>query len=48
MHMVSYADLADLQILVTKDIIPDPEFLLNCFEDALSEMKVAAEATPSD
>lgn len=48
MHMVSYADLADLQILVTKDIIPDPEFLLKCFEDALSEMKVAAEATPSD
>lgn len=48
MHMVSYADRADLQILVAKDIIPDPEFLAECFEDALLEMKVAAEATLRD
>ncbi|KAK4769147.1 hypothetical protein SAY86_027297 [Trapa natans] len=42
MHMVSYADRADLQILVAKDIIPDPDFLARCFEDALLEMKEAA------
>ncbi|RZC67329.1 hypothetical protein C5167_011035 [Papaver somniferum] len=39
MHMVSYAGNAELQILVAKDIIPDPEFLAKCFEDALLEMK---------
>ncbi|XP_050132118.1 wax ester synthase/diacylglycerol acyltransferase 5-like isoform X5 [Malus sylvestris] len=32
MHMVSYAERADLQILVAKDIIPDPTFLAKCFE----------------
>ncbi|TYI95011.1 hypothetical protein E1A91_D02G247400v1 [Gossypium mustelinum] len=42
MHMVSYAGKAEMQILVAKDIIPDPEFLAKCFEDALLEMKVAA------
>uniref|UniRef100_F6HQ90 Uncharacterized protein n=3 Tax=Vitis vinifera TaxID=29760 RepID=F6HQ90_VITVI len=46
MHMVSYAGRADLQILVAKDIIPDPKFLAKCFEEALLEMKeAAAEAT---
>lgn len=45
MHMVSYAGKADLQILVAKDIIPDPEFLAKCFEDSLLEMKEAAIAT---
>lgn len=44
-HMLSYAERADMQILVTKDIIPDPEFLAQCFEDALVEMKEAALAT---
>ncbi|KAI7729413.1 hypothetical protein M8C21_010251 [Ambrosia artemisiifolia] len=39
MHMVSYAGKADMQILVAKDLIPDPEKLAKCFEDALQEMK---------
>ncbi|EXC17310.1 O-acyltransferase WSD1 [Morus notabilis] len=42
MHMLSYAGRADMQVLVAKDIIPDPEFLAQCFEDALYEMKEAA------
>ncbi|CAN6563585.1 unnamed protein product [Malus baccata var. baccata] len=42
MHMVSYAERADLQILVAKDIIPDPTFLAKCFEEALLDMKEAA------
>lgn len=42
MHMVSYAGKADMQILVAKDIIPDPQFLAKCFEDALLEMKNTA------
>lgn len=45
MHMLSYAGRADLQILVANDIIPDPQFLAKCFEDALLEMKEAALAT---
>ena len=45
MHMLSYAGRADMQILVAKDIIPDPEFLAKCFEDALLEMKEAALAS---
>ncbi|KAK2665049.1 hypothetical protein Ddye_003623 [Dipteronia dyeriana] len=44
MHMVSYAGRADMQMLVAKDIIPDPEFLAKCFQDALLEMKEAAAA----
>lgn len=43
LHMVSYAGRADMQILVAKDIIPDPGVLAKCFEDALLEMKAAAE-----
>ncbi|KAI3878641.1 hypothetical protein MKW92_041501 [Papaver armeniacum] len=39
MHMVSYTGKAEMQILVAKDIIPDPQFLAKCFEDALLEMK---------
>ncbi|KAI3932615.1 hypothetical protein MKW98_012586 [Papaver atlanticum] len=31
MHMVSYAGKAEMQILVAKDIIPDPQFLAKCF-----------------
>ncbi|KAK1423821.1 hypothetical protein QVD17_19130 [Tagetes erecta] len=42
MHMVSYSGKADMQILVAKDLIPDPENLAKCFEDALLEMKEAA------
>ncbi|XP_042497048.1 wax ester synthase/diacylglycerol acyltransferase 11-like isoform X2 [Macadamia integrifolia] len=42
MHMVSYAGRAEMQILVAKDIIPDPKVLAKCFEDALLEMKDAA------
>lgn len=42
MHMVTYAGRADMQILVAKDIIPDPQVLAKCFEDALLEMKEAA------
>lgn len=44
MHMVSYAERADMQILVAKDIIPDPAFLAKCFEEALLDMKEAAAA----
>ncbi|KAL3843910.1 hypothetical protein ACJIZ3_001313 [Penstemon smallii] len=42
MHMVSYAGFADMQILVAKEVIPDPKVLAKCFEDALLEMKEAA------
>ncbi|XP_042005192.1 wax ester synthase/diacylglycerol acyltransferase 3-like isoform X2 [Salvia splendens] len=44
MHMMSYAGIADMQILVAKDVIPDPRVLANCFQDALLELKAAAEA----
>ena len=37
MHMLSYAGRADLQILAAKDIITNPEFLAQCFENALLE-----------
>ncbi|MCL7024865.1 hypothetical protein MKW94_025699 [Papaver nudicaule] len=42
LHMLSYAGKAKLQILVAKDIIPDPQFLAKCFEDALFDMKDAS------
>ncbi|XP_047331901.1 wax ester synthase/diacylglycerol acyltransferase 11-like [Impatiens glandulifera] len=42
MHMVSYAGKAEMQILVAKDIIPDPQILAKYFEIALNEMKEAA------
>ncbi|XP_021714414.1 O-acyltransferase WSD1-like [Chenopodium quinoa] len=41
MHMVSYAGMANMQILVAKEIVPDPRFLAKCFEDGLLEMKNA-------
>ncbi|KAJ8747658.1 hypothetical protein K2173_001116 [Erythroxylum novogranatense] len=47
MHMVSYEGRADMQILVAKDIIPDPEFLAKCFEGALLDMKEAATRSAS-
>lgn len=42
MHMLSYAGRADMQILVAKDIIPDPQVLAKSFQDALLEMKELA------
>lgn len=48
MHMMSYAGNADMQILVAKDIIPDPKVLAKCFEDSLLDLKAAAEAALSD
>ncbi|KAI3873887.1 hypothetical protein MKW98_001536 [Papaver atlanticum] len=44
MHMISYFGKAEMNILVAKDIIPDPQFLAKCFEDALLEMKEASTA----
>ncbi|KAK4477029.1 hypothetical protein RD792_016231 [Penstemon davidsonii] len=43
MHMLSYAGVADMQILAAKEIIPDPKVLAKCFENALLEMKEAAQ-----
>ncbi|XP_057782947.1 wax ester synthase/diacylglycerol acyltransferase 11-like [Salvia miltiorrhiza] len=43
MHMVSYAGVADLQIMVAKDIIPEPKVLAKCFQDALLQMKEAVD-----
>ncbi|CAH9079806.1 unnamed protein product [Cuscuta epithymum] len=43
LYMVSYDGKADLQILVAKDIIPDPKVLARCFEDALMAMKKQTE-----
>ncbi|KAI3789300.1 hypothetical protein L2E82_02093 [Cichorium intybus] len=45
MHMVSYAGTAYMQLLVAKDLVPDPQVLAKCLEDALLEMKEAAVAT---
>ncbi|KAI3897837.1 hypothetical protein MKW92_008507 [Papaver armeniacum] len=45
MHMISYAGKAEMNILVAKDIIPDPQFLAKCFEDSLLELKEASTAT---
>ncbi|XP_024979082.1 O-acyltransferase WSD1-like [Cynara cardunculus var. scolymus] len=44
MHMISYAGTGYMQILVAKDIVPDPDVLAKCLEDALLEMKEAAVA----
>ena len=48
MHMVSYVERVDMQISVAKDIIPDPEFLAKCFEEALLDMKEAAHCETND
>ncbi|KMS96516.1 hypothetical protein BVRB_9g224560 isoform B [Beta vulgaris subsp. vulgaris] len=48
MHMVSYAGKASMQISVAKEIIPDPRFLAQCFQDALLEMKTAAQPATVD
>lgn len=39
MHMVSYNGKADMMVQVAKDIIPDVEVLVKCFEDSLRDMK---------
>ncbi|KAK8529876.1 hypothetical protein V6N13_102767 [Hibiscus sabdariffa] len=41
-YMLSYVGRVEMQLLVAKDIIPDPELLAKCFEDALLEMRMAA------
>ncbi|KAK9096980.1 hypothetical protein Sjap_022477 [Stephania japonica] len=43
MHMVSYAGNAEMQVLAAKDIIPEPKVLAKCFEEALLDMKRAAQ-----
>ncbi|GAB2225036.1 hypothetical protein Droror1_Dr00005818 [Drosera rotundifolia] len=43
MFMTSYNGSVSMQVLVAKDIIPDPKFLAKCFEDAFLDMKNAAE-----
>lgn len=48
LHMVSYMGKAEMQILVAKDIIPDPKFLAKCFEDSLLDMKKAVLTTKQD
>ncbi|KAK9166257.1 hypothetical protein Scep_001448 [Stephania cephalantha] len=45
MHMVSYAGNAEMQVLAAKDIIPEPKVLAKCFEEALLEMKSAAQSS---
>lgn len=42
MHMVTYNGNADLMVQVAKDIIPDIEVLVKCFEDSLRDMKICA------
>ncbi|XP_078443865.1 wax ester synthase/diacylglycerol acyltransferase 6-like [Wolffia australiana] len=38
-HFISYNGKASMQLMVTKDIIHDPEILAKCFCDSLNEMK---------
>lgn len=40
--MLSYAGKVEMQVLVAKDIIHEPEVLAKCFENALQDMKIAA------
>lgn len=42
MHFVSYAEVADMQINVLSDVIPEPKELAKCLENAMMEMKEAA------
>uniref|UniRef100_A0A7N0T3A3 Diacylglycerol O-acyltransferase n=1 Tax=Kalanchoe fedtschenkoi TaxID=63787 RepID=A0A7N0T3A3_KALFE len=48
MHMLSYAGKAEMQIMVAKDLIPEPQVLAKCFEDALLEMKTLAQLAAAD
>ncbi|XP_078443118.1 wax ester synthase/diacylglycerol acyltransferase 2-like [Wolffia australiana] len=41
-HMISYDGKAFLQILVAEEVIPDPELLCICIQEALQEMKTKA------
>ncbi|KAL2939371.1 O-acyltransferase WSD1 [Bienertia sinuspersici] len=38
-YMVSYTGKASLQVLVAKDIIPDPEILVNYFQESFMKIK---------
>uniref|UniRef100_A0A7C8ZM17 O-acyltransferase WSD1 C-terminal domain-containing protein n=2 Tax=Opuntia streptacantha TaxID=393608 RepID=A0A7C8ZM17_OPUST len=38
-YMVSYAGMVDLQVMVAEDIIPDSQFLVECFKESFLEMK---------
>ncbi|GAB2261635.1 hypothetical protein Droror1_Dr00002632 [Drosera rotundifolia] len=40
-YFVTYAERADVQIIVAKDIIQNPEFLAKCFEESFYEMLTA-------
>jgi len=37
--MVSYAEKANLQVMIAKDIISDSPFLVECFNESFFEMK---------
>ncbi|KAL2939368.1 O-acyltransferase WSD1 [Bienertia sinuspersici] len=39
LHIVSYQGKVNLQVMVAKDIIPDPEILVKCFQDSFLEIK---------
>ncbi|KAL2904230.1 O-acyltransferase WSD1 [Bienertia sinuspersici] len=39
LHIVSYQGKVNLQVMVAKDIIPDPEILVQCFQDSFLEIK---------
>ncbi|XP_074313162.1 wax ester synthase/diacylglycerol acyltransferase 2-like isoform X2 [Silene latifolia] len=45
MNMVGYHEWANMQIQVAKDVFPNPNMLAKFFEDALADMKEAAEKT---
>ncbi|KAL9238324.1 hypothetical protein vseg_012759 [Gypsophila vaccaria] len=38
-HMVSYGENMDVQVMVARDIIHDPKFLAECFQESLIEIK---------
>uniref|UniRef100_A0A7N0ZR01 Diacylglycerol O-acyltransferase n=1 Tax=Kalanchoe fedtschenkoi TaxID=63787 RepID=A0A7N0ZR01_KALFE len=40
-HAVSYVGKVEMQVLVAKDIVPDPDVLAKCFEEALQNLKKA-------
>ncbi|XP_021753331.1 O-acyltransferase WSD1-like isoform X3 [Chenopodium quinoa] len=39
MLLVSYAEKVNLQVMIAKDIIPDPELIVKCFQDSFQEMR---------
>ncbi|KAL2939369.1 O-acyltransferase WSD1, partial [Bienertia sinuspersici] len=44
-YMVSYAGKASLQVLVAKDIIPDPEILVNYFQESFMDIRNSIKKT---